>query len=267
MPTDKDLFERNALRIWKVGAYTENFEKPIIYTSGKIGPVYINCAEIQNHPEEWRGAIEDLIRKMSDTLPPGYISKTERIAGGEVRDLVFSIPVARKLGKKHTIIRKGETTHGLGGNLITKIREGERVILVSDLLTTGKSGKQWIGAIKDAGGEIEYYFNFFDRLQGGEENIKAFVRGRYGGEIVLVSLVQMNEDFFRIGIGNRFTTSEKYGELQRYLEDPDGWAINYLLNHPEFLVENAREGEKILNAYPVLKEDREFMKKIRSPSF
>jgi|GEM_PF-3126900 len=261
MVSDKKLFERNAERIWQVGAYTESFDPPRIYVSGKIGPPYVNCAEFQNRPEQWEGAVKDFVAKIKNNFRSRYIKEIDRIVGGEIRDLVFSIPVANKLGKKHTIIRKGETTHGLGGNLVTEILPSEEVFLISDLLTTGKSAKQWISAIKDAGGIIWNYLNFFDRLQGGEEAIENFVKSEYDYRISGISVVQMNEKFFEIGIDSGFTTEKKYENLQKYLENSDNWAIEYLFNHPEFLVNNIKGGEtrKISNAYPVIKEDKEFM--------
>ncbi len=261
MVSDRKLFERNAKRIWDVGAYSESFDPPRIYVSGKIGPPYVNCAEFQNFPQEWEGAVNDFAAKIKNNFKSWYIKKVKRIAGGEVRDLVFSIPVANKLGKKHTIIRKEETTHGLGGNLVTEIFPNEEVFLISDLLTTGKSTKQWIAAIKNAGGSVKHYFNFFDRLQGGEKAVEDFVGSEYGYHVSGSSVVRMNEDFFKIGIDSGFTTKKKYENLQKYLEDPDKWAAEYLIRHPEFLVNNIKGGEteKILNAYPVIKGDKEFM--------
>jgi orotate phosphoribosyltransferase len=265
MVSDKKLFERNAERIWQVGAYSEDFEKPRIYVSGKIGPPYVNCAKFQNRPEQWEGAVKDFVAKIKNNFKSHYIKEIDRIVGGEVRDLVFSIPVANKLGKKHTIIRKGETTHGLGGNLVTEILPNEEVFLISDLLTSGKSAKQWISAIYDAGGIIWNYFNFFDRLQGGEEAIEIFMESKYDQPISGTSVVQMNEKFFEIGIDSGFTTEKKYENLQKYLENPDKWAIEYLFSHPEFLADNIKGGErgKILNTYPVIKEDEKFMRRVR----
>ncbi len=52
-----EVFERNALLLWKIGSYSVNVEKPFIYVSGLIGVDCVDCSSVQNNTEVWEKAL------------------------------------------------------------------------------------------------------------------------------------------------------------------------------------------------------------------
>jgi len=63
--------------------------------------------------------------------------------------------------------------HGTGGDLHGGLRAGDQVLLVDDVLTTGRSLLEMIAAIKAAGGHIVRCCVLLDREAGGVEAIEA----------------------------------------------------------------------------------------------
>ncbi len=242
---EERLFERNARRIWNVGAFDSNHKDPWILRSRKISPVYVNCGEFQNYPVEWEGVIADVSEYLSKFMEANTI---DRISGGELRDLLFSIPVALRLGLPHVTIRKEAKGYGLKDRIVGKVKQGERVLPVADLRTTGESEISWIEVIRAAGGVVDFSFSYFDRLQGGEALQKEGVKS--------ISLVQMTDAFFRIGRQEERLSISGYNELGSYLSDKEKWAVNFLRGNPDYIKQHLTESVldgKLKNRAPIIR--------------
>ena len=256
----RDVFTPNAHRLFRSKAYLLRVQEPFTLVSGQISPAYMDCARLQNYPAEWSGANDDYAELVKEKTG----GNVDRIAGGVVRDLPFSIPVAERLHLPHVIIREQEKHHGVGGRLVANIYPRERVAIVSDLMTSGKSSLEWIQAVVDAGGEPKYVFTFFDRCQGGEEKIRAAL-AKTGRETTMASVVQMDQRFYQTGLDGGHISREEFDELHRYLEDPKAWGRNYLRKTPEFLTARLKvvdgkltdgEGIRVLiDGYPDMIEE------------
>lgn len=85
------------------------------------------------------------------------ISHTSAIQGAPVR--AFSV-------------RKETKTHGTGNRIEGPFHKGDRVVVIEDVITTGKSALQAIDAIEASGGDILGVFAVVDRQDGGREAIR-----------------------------------------------------------------------------------------------
>ena len=70
-------------------------------------------------------------------------------------------------------MRKEAKTHGTGNLIEGPFQSGDRVVVVEDVITTGKSALQAIDSIKQAGGQIQGILAIVDREDGGREKIEA----------------------------------------------------------------------------------------------
>lgn len=95
------------------------------------------------------------------------ISHTSALAGAPVR--AFSV-------------RKEAKTHGTGNQIEGPFQKGDRVVVIEDVITTGKSALQAIDAIERSGGEILGVLAVVDRQDGGREAI-----GTRGYEVVALT--------------------------------------------------------------------------------
>ena len=70
-------------------------------------------------------------------------------------------------------VRKEAKAHGTGKLIEGPFREGDRVVVIEDVITTGGSALKAAAAIRAAGGEILGILALVDREEGGREAIEA----------------------------------------------------------------------------------------------
>lgn len=70
-------------------------------------------------------------------------------------------------------VRKDAKTHGTGKQIEGPFLAGDRVVIVEDVITTGKSALQAIDAVEAAGGRVTGVLSVVDREEGGREAINA----------------------------------------------------------------------------------------------
>ena len=70
-------------------------------------------------------------------------------------------------------MRKEAKTHGTGKLIEGNFREGARVVVVEDVITSGGSALQAIAAVKAASGIVLGVLAIVDREQGGREKLEA----------------------------------------------------------------------------------------------
>jgi orotate phosphoribosyltransferase len=70
-------------------------------------------------------------------------------------------------------VRKEAKTHGTGNRIEGPFHKGDRVVVIEDVITTGKSALQAIDAIESAGGNPLGVLAIVDRQDGGREAIGA----------------------------------------------------------------------------------------------
>jgi orotate phosphoribosyltransferase len=69
-------------------------------------------------------------------------------------------------------VRKEAKSHGTGRVIEGPFREGDRVVIIEDVITTGASTLRAIEAVASAGGQIEGVLALLDREEGGRTKIE-----------------------------------------------------------------------------------------------
>lgn len=254
------LFETNAFKICK-----EN--KPFWYTSGKIGPYFINTHFLYGSSESAQELL-DFIDLQLETVPKDLIpsnlfekvlvqyenneiyktvvdnlkefietkidlSAIDYISGGERRDWYFSIIMAYLLGKPHITIYKDlsavvNTCDFEEATPVTKLT-GKRVLHIADLITIASSYlRSWIPAIKSLDANLVTSIAVVDRMQGGDQ-----VLNNLG--IRSLSLLQINNTLFEKAKELGIINDAQLEMLNNFKENPDSSMREFLINHPEFL--------------------------------
>lgn len=98
------------------------------------------------------------------------ISHTSALEGSSVR--AFSV-------------RKEAKTHGTGNRVEGPFRSGDSVVVIEDVITTGKSALQAVEALEQAGAKILGVLSIVDRQDGGREAISS--RGYKVASLVTIS--------------------------------------------------------------------------------
>jgi orotate phosphoribosyltransferase len=74
---------------------------------------------------------------------------------------------------RESTVRKATKQHGAQRRIDGNFEQGDRVLVLDDVVTTGGSTLQAIEAFRAAAGEVSAAFAIVDREQGGAENIRA----------------------------------------------------------------------------------------------
>ncbi len=263
----KYLFETTAFRV------CEN-NKPFWYTSGKIGPFYINTQflygsekdatelldyintilnekqqlptkvfeKVKKQYEEnsiYKYTIDEIVNEIKEKI---NIDEIEYISGGERRDWFFSNMIAYLLKKPHITIWKDlsmvKSNSEFTKNEIIDSLEGKKCLHIADLITTASSyTKRWVPAVENANGKIKWSISVVDRVQGGEEILNKIGIKSY-------SLIKLDSSLFTQAKELNIINDEQYKLLNEYKQNPDETMRRFLVNHPEFLEEALKSDAK-----------------------
>ena len=133
-------------------------------SSGKLSPYYIDLRMIPGDPK----ALETVI-EIYETMARSKIGVTsfDRIAGVPTAGVPYASILAYTLSKPFLYVRRETKTHGGERRVEGQLFPGERVVLVDDLVTTGKNTLQAAEAIRAEGGQVEDVIVLIDRQEGG----------------------------------------------------------------------------------------------------
>lgn len=269
------LFETNAIRFCE-----EN--KPFWYTSGKIGPYFINTHFIYGSEKEANDLLSFIDSSLSDkmTLPKKVFDKVlkqynenkiyhdvieniksyieenidvnefDYISGGERRDWFFSNVIAYLLKKPHITIYKDLSTvvsnYDFSNTYEISNLEGKKVLHVADLITVASSYiRAWIPAIKNLGANILWSCVVVDRMQGGKEKLEA-------EGVKSLSLVNVDTNLFKSAVDMGIINENQLELLNNFFKDPDNCMREFLINHPEFLENALNSDEKTVKRAKLL---------------
>lgn len=247
--------------------------KPFWYTSGKIGPYFINTHFVYGSEDDATNFLSFIDESLSDkmTLPKKVFEKTleqynkneiyhnvietmknyilnninvdevDYISGGERRDWFFSNIIAYLLNKPHITIYKDLSTIVSDSKFknTSKVENinNKKVLHIADLVTVASSYvRAWIPAIKQLGGNICWSCVVVDRMQGGKETLEK-------ENVKSFSLVQVDNTLFKTAFENGFINEKQLEMLEQFFKSPDETMRNFLINHPDFL-ENALHSDK-----------------------
>ena len=259
------LFETDAVRVCPEG-------QPFWYTSGKLGPFYINtqflygseaaansllktieeaCAgeKLAFYDKVWAdisaqldacpiyAQLIDLLTEAAAKLDVDFVS------GGERRDFFFSMPVARKLGLGHLSIFKDLSCvytdkDGVSMDAAQAGLAGKKSVHIADLITVASSYiRAWIPAVESLGARIAYSLAVVDRDQGGSD-----ILAKAG--CPLTTLVTIKPELFEQAKALGRVTDAQVALVNSFIADPDKFMHDFLVAHPDFLAGEIAKGGK-----------------------
>ncbi len=137
-------------------------------TSGKLSPYYIDLRALPSYPESFKKVMEIYETLLKDNIG---LEKFDRISCVPTSGLLFASVLAYRVSKPILYTRKEKRTHGRERKIEGVLKPGDKIIILDDLITTGKSLIEAIGAIRAEGGIVKDTIVLIDRQEGGKENL------------------------------------------------------------------------------------------------
>ena len=135
-------------------------------TSGKTSPYYIDLRLVPSFPDAFRFICDVYANMIRTELG---LEAFDRVAGVPTAGIPFAAVVAFRLEKPFLYVRREVKLHGRERRVEGILAPGDRVILVDDLITTGRTLASAAKAIRAEGGEVEHAFVLIDREEGGRD--------------------------------------------------------------------------------------------------
>lgn len=140
---------------------------------GRTSSYYADFRQLLEHPPLVDYTVSQII-KIIDALVVGGTTYN-KIAGVAVAGVPWATLVGNKLNKPVSIVRLSEKTHGKKSSIDgAPIQLDDNVILIEDVLTTGKSVINAIRKIHNTGATVTRVICILDRNEGAQEHIKYY---------------------------------------------------------------------------------------------
>ncbi len=136
--------------------------------SGILSPYYIDMRLIPSDPEAFRRVIGFYTTVLRTTLA----KRAQRLAGIPTAGIAYAAVLAFNLSKPFLYVRKEEKEHGRGRRIEGILQPADKVLVLDDVITTGKNIVEAAEAIRSEGGIVEDTLVLLDRQQGGAANLK-----------------------------------------------------------------------------------------------
>ncbi len=133
-------------------------------SSGRKSKYYLDKYLFETQPE----ILAALAKEMAKLLPPEF----DRIAGPEIGAIPLATALSLETGKPFVIIRKAEKGYGTSKFIEGEIKTGDRIVLIEDVLTTGKQALLAAEKIEAAGAKVILLIGVIDREEGARKMIE-----------------------------------------------------------------------------------------------
>ncbi|MGH6788591.1 MAG: orotate phosphoribosyltransferase [Pseudolabrys sp.] len=211
----KTIAELTAQMYLECGAVRFMTDKPFIFTSGWASPVYNDTRWLMSFPYVRSTVIDFAIATIARDVGRENI---DAVAGGETAGIPFAAWVADRLGLPMQYVRKKPKGFGRGSQIEGQLIEGQRVLLVEDLATDGKSKVHFVNALREAGGKCEHCFVvfFYDIYPQGKG-----ILGNLG-----VKLHELTTWWHVLAVAKASGKFDKgmLAEVEKFMNDPAGWS-------------------------------------------
>jgi orotate phosphoribosyltransferase len=150
MILDKNSAKKTAELLLQINAIKLKPENPFTWASGWQSPIYCDNRIILSYPKI-RNFIREEIAKQVETL----YGKPDVIAGVATGAIGIGILVAEALGLPFIYVRPQPKLHGRQNQVEGHLESGQNVVVIEDLISTGKSSLNAVNALKDAGANVK----------------------------------------------------------------------------------------------------------------
>ncbi len=133
--------------------------------SGKQSKYYLDKYLFETCP--------DILKALGKEFANHVGNDVTLIAGAELGGVALAAATAMETGKNWVIIRNSKKGYGTGKMIEGVLKQGDVVLLVEDIATTGGQVLEAAKVITEAGAKVKKIVAVIDRKQGAGENITA----------------------------------------------------------------------------------------------
>ncbi|KUF39346.1 orotate phosphoribosyltransferase [Myroides marinus] len=208
---NKETAHKTAESLLQINAIKLNPKNPFTWASGWKSPIYCDNRITLSYPE-----IRKFLQKeFAENIVAKY-GKPDVIAGVATGAIGIGLLVAEALELPFVYVRPEPKKHGRQNQIEGQLEAGKSVIVIEDLISTGKSSLQAVEALKENGANILGMAAIFTyEFQVAEDNFK-------NAGIELTTLSNYTS-LLENAVNQKYISDSDLETLQEWRKNPSEW--------------------------------------------
>ena len=200
-----------AEKLLQINAIKLNPEQPFTWASGWKSPIYCDNRKILSFPY-----IRDFIKsEMCNVIFSRF--DAEIVAGVATAGIPWGAMVSDQLKLPFIYVRPKPKEHGLGNQIEGFYENGQKVLVVEDLISTGKSSLQVVAVLRKEGLQVEGIVSIFNyAFPEAADDFK-----KEGIEYYSLTTYPV---LIELAIERHIITEKQQEVLLKWQKDPSKWA-------------------------------------------
>ena len=209
---NKEIATKVSESLLQIKAIKLNVLEPFTWASGMRSPIYCDNRKTLSFPK-----IRTFLRQQFVEIITDKFGNIDLIAGVATGAIAHGVLVAQELGLPFVYVRSSEKKHGLENKIEGHFEPGQSVIVIEDLVSTGKSSLNAVEALRNAGCDVKGMVAIFSyNLQQALDN---FTRAK----CPLYTLSDYDE-LVKQAIEGNYISENNLKSLINWRKDPENWA-------------------------------------------
>ena len=138
-----------AEKLLQINAIKLSPQQPFTWASGWRSPIYCDNRKVLSYPY-----IRDFIKSEMCSVIFEKFPEAEVLAGVATAGIAWGAMAADQLKLPYIYVRPKPKEHGLGNQIEGNLESGKKVLVIEDLISTGKSSLQVCDVLKSAGAQV-----------------------------------------------------------------------------------------------------------------
>ena len=213
MILNKDVAQKTAELLLQINAIKLNPKNPFTWASGWKSPIYCDNRITLSFPP-----IRNYIRDEFSKAIEKQFGKPDVIAGVATGAIGIGVLVAEYMGIPFVYVRPEPKKHGRLNQVEGFLQKGQSVVVVEDLISTGKSSLMAVEALKEAGANVKGMVAIF--TYGFDISVENFKK-----ENVDLYTLSNYDNLLELAVSKKYITEEEQHTLQEWRVNPSKWGV------------------------------------------
>jgi orotate phosphoribosyltransferase len=200
-----------AQKLLQVKAIRLSPQQPFTWASGWKSPIYCDNRKVLSFPYVRDFIKSELCSEIFQRFPDAEV-----LAGVATAGIAWGAMVADQLKLPYIYVRPKPKEHGLGNQIEGNYESGKKVVVIEDLISTGKSSLQVVEVLRNEGMEVIGMVSIFNY---GFDIAKA----AFEDAAVPYNSLTDYESLISLAIENGTVSSDEQNTLLNWRADPANW--------------------------------------------
>jgi len=203
-----------AEKLLQINAIKLKLEEPFTWASGWKSPIYCDNRKVLSFP-----FIRDFIKSELCSVVFEKFPDAEVLAGVATAGIAWGAMIADQLKLPYIYVRPKPKEHGLGNQIEGYYEKGQKVVVIEDLISTGKSSLQVVDVLRKEGLVVEGMVSIFNyNFAIADEAFK-------NAAVPFYSITNYNS-LINLAIEKGIVSAAQENTLLNWRQDPANWNVN-----------------------------------------